>query len=100
MFNLKCVVGAIQTGITTMIFTPTKTKISFLGLLSVYFVFTLSLSTEAIKMAQRGCKVAKTWLCSEHDYSNEEGEIYMTGWQTLGFGLLVSVVAIVLSIQF
>ena len=45
-------------------------------------------------------RMALTWLRTEHNYSNEEGEIHMTGWQFLGFGLVVSIVTFALSIQF
>lgn len=63
----------------------TKKTMALSELLSVCFIF---------------LKVVKTWLNTEHDYSNEEGEIHMTGWQFLSFGLIVSIVTFALSIQF
>lgn len=75
-------------------------KTSFFELLTVFFIIPVLATAKAVKTAYTAFMAAKSWLNSVHDYSNEEGTIHMTGWQFVGFGLLVCTVAIVLSIQF
>jgi len=41
-----------------------------------------------------------TWLVTMHDFSNEEGDIYLSGIQYIGIGVIIAVVCFVLSIQF
>lgn len=79
--------------------TITRTA-SFSELLTAFLWLTLAIIQKAAQKAAQAVKTVYSWLTSVHDYSNEEGEIHMTGWQFVGFGLLVSIVAIVLSIQF
>lgn len=79
-----------------MVSTTTKSTTAIIEFLYVCFILTVAF----IRMTQRGWKLGKNWLYTEHDYSNEEGEIHMTGWQFLGLGLVISLVTLALSINF
>ena len=39
------------------------------------------------------------WLNSHHNFTDEEDPVIMTGWQYLGFGVLVMFVAMVMCIK-
>lgn len=41
-----------------------------------------------------------SWLNATHDFSNEEGEIKLTGWQYLKFMAIAAIAAIFLSISY
>ena len=79
--------------------TITRTS-SFSELLSALLWLSLVIIQKSAQMAAQAIKMAYSWLISVHDYSNEEGEIRLTGWQFLGFGLLVCTVVVVFSIRF
>lgn len=66
---------------------------------AICLVYVLQRMAQAFGMAQRAALRACQWLNSRHDFSNEEGPVIMTGWQYLGFSVLVMFVAMVLSIE-
>ena len=39
------------------------------------------------------------WLNSRHNFTDEEDPVIMTGWQYLGFGVVVTFIAMVLCIN-
>jgi len=43
--------------------------------------------------------VACRWLNSRHNFTDEDDPVYMTGWQYLGFGVVVCLACIALSIR-
>ena len=54
---------------------------------------------KAFGLAQRATLCACQWLNSRHNFTDEEDPVIMTGWQYLGFGLVVMFVAMVISIK-
>ena len=54
---------------------------------------------KAFGLAQRAALRACQWLNTRHNFTDEEEPVIMTGWQYLGFSILVMFVAMVLSIK-
>ena len=50
-------------------------------------------------MVQRAAMGMCQWLSSPHNFSDKEEPVTLTGGQFLGFGALVMVASVVLSIQ-
>lgn len=63
------------------------------------FVYVLQIIAQALSLAQRAALGVCQWLNSRHNFTDEEAPVIMTGWQYLGFGVLVMVVAMVASIK-
>lgn len=63
------------------------------------FVYVLQIIAQALSLAQRAALGLCQWLNSRHNFTDEEAPVIMTGWQYLGFGVLVMVVAMVASIK-
>ncbi len=82
---------------TTTTITPTMTTGAAVRAL---FLLLVLLCRRAGAAALLAVRVVRHWLTATHDYSNEEGEIKLTGWQYLGFCLLSCVVIILFSIEF
>ncbi|MDD6754369.1 MAG: hypothetical protein PUE15_10800 [Prevotella sp.] len=72
---------------------------SFGKCLTLCLVYVLQRMAQAFGMAQRAALRACQWLNSRHNFSDKEDPVIMTGWQYLGFGVLVMVVVMVLSIK-
>ena len=49
--------------------------------------------------AQELALAACRWLNSRHNFTDTEDPVYMTGWQYLGFGVVICVVFLALSIR-
>ena len=62
-------------------------------------VYVLQTITKALDLAQRATLKACQWLDSRHNFTDEEDPVIMTGWQYLGFGVVVMFVATVISIK-
>ncbi len=62
-------------------------------------VYVLQIIAQALSLAQRAALGVCQWLNSRHNFTDEEAPVIMTGWQYLGFGVLVMVVAMVASIK-
>ena len=53
----------------------------------------------ALRTAHRVTIAVCQWLNSRHNFTDEEDPVIMTGWQYLGFGVVVMFVAMVLCIN-
>lgn len=62
-------------------------------------MFLLQSMAKAFGLAQRATLCACQWLNSRHNFTDEEDPVIMTGWQYLGFGVVVMFVAMVISIK-
>lgn len=72
---------------------------SFGKCLTLCLVFALQCMAAVFGMAQRAALHACQWLNTRHNFADEEDPVTMTGWQYLGFGVLVMFVAMVISIK-
>lgn len=62
-------------------------------------MFLLQCMAKAFGLAQRATLSVCQWLNSRHNFADQEDPVFMTGWQYLGFGVLVMFVATVISIK-
>lgn len=62
-------------------------------------VYVLQTIAKALDLAQRATLKACQWLDSRHNFTDEEDPVIMTGWQYLGFGVVVMFVTTVISIK-
>ena len=72
---------------------------SFGKCLALCLVYVLQSMAKAFGVAQRAALGACQWLNSRHNFTDEEDPVIMTGWQYLGFGVVVMVVAMAASIK-
>ena len=86
--------------------TPTAPQVSasdvlrsFGKCLTLCLVYVLQRVAKAFGMAQRAALRVCQWLNTRHNFTDKEDPVMMTGWQYLGFGVLVVFGAIVLSIK-
>ena len=62
-------------------------------------LYALQRIAEGFGVAQRLTLSACQWLNSRHNFTNKEDPVIMTGWQYLGFCVVVFLFGTVLSIQ-
>ena len=62
-------------------------------------VYILQTIAKALDVAQRAAMSVCQWLNSRHNFADEKEPVIMTGWQYLGFGVLVMFVAMVMCIE-
>ena len=62
-------------------------------------VYVLQTIAKALYLAQRAALSVCQWLNSRHNFTDEEDPVIMTGWQYLGFGMVVMFVAMIVSIN-
>lgn len=62
-------------------------------------VYVLQIIAQTLNLAQRAALGVCQWLNSRHNFTDQEDPVIMTGWQYLGFGVLVMFVATVISIK-
>lgn len=67
--------------------------------LAVIAIYALQRMAEGLCWAQRIMLRACQWLNSRHNFTDKEEPVVMTGWQYIGFAVLMFVVSIVLSIR-
>lgn len=86
--------------------TPTAPQVSasevvrsFGKCLTLCALYVLQRMAKAFGMAQRAALRACQWLNTRHNFTDQEEPVIMTGWQYLGFGVLVVFVSMVLSIK-
>ena len=86
--------------------TPTAPQVSasdvlrsFGKCLTLCLVYFLQCVAQAFGMAQRAALRVCQWLNTRHNFTDKEDPVMMTGWQYLGFGVLVVFGAIALSIK-
>lgn len=86
--------------------TPTAPQVSasdvarsFCKCLTLCLMYVLQCVSKAFGLAQRAALRACRWLNTRHNFTDEEEPVIMTGWQYLGFSILVMFVAMVLSIK-
>ena len=72
---------------------------SFGRSLVLCLVYVLQCMAKAFGLAQRAALGVCQWLNSRHNFTDKEDPVIMTGWQYLGFGVLVMFVAMVISIK-
>lgn len=72
---------------------------SFGKCLSLCLMYVLQCMARTFGMAQRAALRACQWLNTRHNFTDKEEPVIMTGWQYLGFGVLVMFVALVISIE-
>ena len=86
--------------------TPTAPDVSALDVaralgrsLVLCLVYFLQCMAKAFGLAQCAALGVCQWLNSRHNFADQEDPVFMTGWQYLGFGVLVMFVATVISIK-
>lgn len=62
-------------------------------------VYVLQTIAKALSLAQRATLGVCHWLNSRHNFTDEEDPVIMTGWQYLGFSVVVMFVSLVISIK-
>lgn len=62
-------------------------------------VYVLQTIAKALDLAQRAALGVCLWLNSRHNFTDEEDPVIMTGWQYLGFGVVVMFVSMVMCIK-
>lgn len=67
--------------------------------LTLCLVYVLQCMAKAFVLAQRATLCVCQWLNSRHNFTNQEDPVIMTGWQYLGFGVLVMFVVMAVSIK-
>lgn len=72
---------------------------SFDKCLTLCLMYILQCVAKAFGMAQRAALHACQWLNTRHNFTDDKDPVIMTGWQYLGFGVLVMFGAMVLSIK-
>ncbi len=63
------------------------------------FVYVLQIIAQAFSLAQRAALGVCQWLNSRHNFTDQEDPVIMTGWQYLGFGVVVMFVAMIVCIK-
>ena len=53
----------------------------------------------ALRAARRATIAVCQWLNSRHNFTDEEDPVIMTGWQYLGFGVVVMFIAMLMCIE-
>lgn len=86
--------------------TPTAPQVSatdvvrsFGKCVTLCLVYVLQCMAKAFGMAQRAALRACQWLNTRHNFTDKENPVIMTGWQYIGFSVLATFVAMVLSIE-
>lgn len=86
--------------------TPTAPQVSasdvarsFGKCLTLCLMYVLQCIAQAFGMAQRVTLSVCQWLNSRHNFTDQEDPVIMTGWQYLGFGVLVMFVVMAVSIK-
>lgn len=71
------------------------------ALLTALFTVVLLLITRMAKNTLAAFKTVRQWLQSQHNFYGQDGDpIKCTGWQFVGYNILVAVVAILLCIKY
>lgn len=85
---------------------PTATQVSATDVVksigrcaALCLVYVLQTIAKALDMAQRAALSVCQWLNSRHNFTDEEDPVIMTGWQYLGFGMVVMFMAMVMCIK-
>lgn len=66
---------------------------------SLCLVYVLQTIAKALDLAQHAALSACQWLNSRHNFTDKEDPVIMTGWQYLGFGVVVMFAAMLLCIN-
>ena len=56
-------------------------------------------TSEALRAAHRATIAVCQWLNSRHNFTDEEAPVIMTGWQYLGFSVVVMFIAMLMCIE-
>lgn len=86
--------------------TPTAPQVSasdvaqsFCKCFTLCLMYVLQCLAKAFGVAQRAALRTCQWLNTRHNFTDKEEPVIMTGWQYLGFGVLVMFAALVISIE-
>lgn len=77
--------------------TPAITTAEALNALQVLTTYAAQATAHTFRHACRLAHAVREWLHTRHDFSNEEGEILLTGWQYLGIVSGVCLAAVLIS---
>jgi hypothetical protein len=72
---------------------------SFGRCLVLCLVYVLQCTAKAFGLAQCAVLSVCQWLNNRHNFTDKEDPVIMTGWQYLGFGVVVMFVAMVVCIK-
>ena len=67
--------------------------------ITIIAIYALQRMAEGLCLAQRLMLRACQWLNSRHNITDKEDPVEMTGWQYVGFALLICVASLALSIR-
>lgn len=67
--------------------------------LALCLMYVLQCIAQAFGMAQRATLSVCQWLNSRHNFTDQDDPVIMTGWQYLGFGVVVMFVAMIVCIK-
>lgn len=71
------------------------------ALLTALFAVVVLLVSRTAENTLEAIKTARQWLQSQHSFYGEDGDpIKCTGWQFVGYNIMVAVVAILLCIKY
>ena len=69
--------------------------------LTIAAIYGAQRTAEALRAAHRATIAARAWLRASHEFYGQDGDpIKCTGWQFVGYNILVAVVAILLCIKY
>lgn len=67
--------------------------------ITIISIYALQRMAEGLCFAKRLMLRACQWLNSRHNFTDKDDPVVMTGWQYVGFTLLIFAVSLVLSIR-
>lgn len=71
------------------------------ALLTALFAVTVLLIKRMAENVLTGLKMARQWLQAQHSFYGKDGDpIRCTGWQFVGYNIIVAVVTILLCIEY
>lgn len=71
------------------------------ALLMALFAIVVLLVTRTTENALTALKIARQWLRTQHGFYVQDGDpIKCTGWQFVGYNIIVAVVALLLCIEY
>ena len=67
--------------------------------LTIATIYGAQRTEAALRVSYRATIAVCQWLNSRHNFTDEDDPVIMTGWQYLGFGVVVMFIAMVLCIE-
>lgn len=72
---------------------------SFFKTLILFLLFAVQSLSRCADIAKRCASMVRNWLKSRHNFTDPDEPVFMTGWQFLGFSLLVILGSFLLSLE-